>query len=334
MNTIISSFLNISRYLISRRRPGIYNRNLDKCKINFDIQGQNAGDYIKDILSKDKPCMISRLGSTELDTILVYLNIIDKSSLLLKSIKYINGDFGWFWWDESVEKKIINLSGFFPADETNLNRFCELMIRDIKNIDVLGSWLEAEEEFAKLLPNTINATRVSLKDLEPYRHERPWSAALEGKTVLVIYPFEESIKQQYKKRHLLFADSKVLPEFELKTIPAVQSIAGNSVDFPTWFDALNFMCDRISNIDFDIAVIGAGAYGLPLAAFVKNIGKKSIHLGGGTQILFGIRGARWDERPYYQELFNEHWVHPLPSEKPATVNNFVQSHGTENGCYW
>lgn len=334
MDQIITSCLNITRYLIAKRRPGISNKSLERCQLYFDYQGQEAGHQIKTLLLKDKPCMISRLGSTELDIILTYLNIADKSSVWLKSLRYINGDSGWFWWDKLVKEKITNLSGFFPSTETNLNRFCELMIHDIKNIDLLGSWVEAEQQFSQILPNAINAIKVPLADLEPYRHEQPWSATLEGKTVLVIHPFEESIKEQYKKRHLLFSNSKVLPDFELKTMKAVQSIGGNPVEFATWFDALSFMCDQISNINFDITIIGAGAYGLPLAAYVKKIGKKAIHLGGGTQILFGIRGARWDERPFYQKLFNEHWIRPLSSEKPPTVNNFVQYHGSENGCYW
>ena len=77
-----------------------------------------------------------------------------------------------------------------------------------------------------------------------------------------------------------------------------------------------------------MAIIGAGAYGLPLAAHVKRLGKKAVHLGGATQILFGIRGKRWDEMPFFQKLYNEHWVRPLPSEVPKDYQR------VEGGCYW
>jgi len=43
---------------------------------------------------------------------------------------------------------------------------------------------------------------------------------------------------------------------------------------------------------FDIAIIGAGTYGLLLATYVKNPGQKSIHLGGAVQTLFGIKRGR------------------------------------------
>lgn len=42
------------------------------------------------------------------------------------------------------------------------------------------------------------------------------------------------------------------------------------------------MEDKIKQIDFDVCIIGCGAYGLPLAAFVKRMGKQAIHLAGGT----------------------------------------------------
>jgi len=106
----------------------------------------------------------------------------------------------------------------------------------------------------------------------------------------------ESIKKQYaEKRSLLFASPDVLPEFRLETLKAVQSIAGSKVAFDTWFDAYDDMCGEIEKIDFDVCLVGAGAYGLPLASFAKRLGKKAIHMGGITQILFGIK--RRDGKP-------------------------------------
>ena len=55
---------------------------------------------------------------------------------------------------------------------------------------------------------------------------------------------------------------------------------------------------------------------------------KGIHMGGATQILFGIRGSRWDRMPFFQQLYNEYWIRPLAQETPA---NFKK---VERGCYW
>lgn len=49
---------------------------------------------------------------------------------------------------------------------------------------------------------------------------------------------------------------------------AVQSLGGSN-DFATWIDAFEYMKNKISTIDFDIALLGCGAYGMPLGLSLK-----------------------------------------------------------------
>ncbi|APB33229.1 hypothetical protein GlitD10_0911 [Gloeomargarita lithophora Alchichica-D10] len=292
----------------------------------LDYSGQAASNVIKSKILAPEPFMIGRFGGTEMTSLMYYHNIQREPRFPMeKSVSYVMGLTRPFWWDKMIKYKIQYLSGFFPATPEYLERFCEQMLQDIKEIDILGSWLPEEQILRHRMSQAIT---VKLQDLEPYYHEHPWSEALQGKTVLVIHPFAKTIEQQYQKRELLFQNPDILPEFTLKTLKSVQSIAGNNCDFPDWFAALEWMIQQISNIQFDIAIIGAGAYGLPLAAQVKRLGKKGIHLGGATQILFGIRGKRWDDDPFFQKLFNDHWVRPLSTEVPG---NFQV---VEGGCYW
>jgi ketopantoate reductase len=86
------------------------------------------------------------------------------------------------------------------------------------------------------------------------------------------------------------------------------------------------MENEISKIDFDIAIIGCGAYGLPLAAHVKRMGKKVVHMGGATQLLFGIKGKRWEDSNF--KFINKYWVRPLEEEKPKDHKK------VEDSCYW
>lgn len=76
-----------------------------------------------------------------------------------------------------------------------------------------------------------------------------------------------------------------------------------------------------------MALIGCGAYGFPLAAHIKKMGKQAVHLGGVLQILFGIKGRRWDESDTHL-MYNENWVYPDRSEIPAGADK------VENACYW
>lgn len=323
-NKSIIYFLKIIRKIYSKSEQ-IFNRN-EVSKLAIDCSGQMASDLIKNKLNDDRPCMICRLGTSELNATIRHYNMIRKSKFLFeKSINYILGNVSGFWWDESIEMGLGNNAGFFPITNQSLEAFSNRMIKDINNIDILGSWIKEEREIFDFMKQALI---IKLADLEPYYHSNPWTEALEGKVILVIHPFEDSIQMQYAKRKLLFKDPRILPEFELKTLKSIQSISGNNTVFTTWFDALDWMCEKITDIEFDIAIIGAGAYGLPLASHIKNLGKKSIHLGGATQILFGIKGNRWDSHPFIKELYNQHWVRPLPSEIP---NNYQS---VEGGCYW
>jgi hypothetical protein len=220
-----------------------------------------------------------------------------------------------------------NNTGFFPATSENIIKFSDLMIKAIQNVDILGVMLRPDEmRFKDDLKKSI---KIDLIDIEPYCHADPWSKILAHKNVLVIHPFSKTIKSQYEKSgDKLFKDKQVLPEFNLKTLTAVQSIAHTSTSYKDWFEALYDMQEKIAKIEFDVAIIGCGAYGFPLASFIKDQGKQAIHMGGATQILFGIKGQRWDSREFYASLYNEYWVRPSEDETPKNFQN------VEAGCYW
>lgn len=223
-----------------------------------------------------------------------------------------------------VYKHLHTNAGFFPVNEDAINRFGRLMIESMGQVDILASWRPEELFFKKSLKRS---TRISLGDLGPTVSEGySWSSILKGKRILVIHPFAQSVERQYcENREKLFANPDILPEFaSLQTVTAVQTIAGDTAGFKSWFDALEYMENEISKKDFDIAMIGCGAYGFPLASFVKSIGKKAVHIGGPLQLFFGIKGKRWDN----SSLYNEYWVSPSISERPNGLDN------VEGGCYW
>lgn len=286
---------------------------------------QAASDLIRERLAGDTPTMVARFGSTELACILNHLAVERRASTFRKSIDYIRGRDEAFWWNPATTLAMCVNSGFFPRDPKRLARYAELTLADLPQLDVLGSWLPGE----RLLGDRLTAVaKVHLRDLVPYFHRDPWSEVLEGRTVLVIHPFERSIREQYVRRRELFADPRVLPDFELKTLRAVQSLAGTKTPFADWFEAYESMCERIDAIDFDVAIIGCGAYGFPLAAHVKRLGKHAVHLGGATQYLFGIRAKAADDNPKMRALYTDAWVRPRDDERPA---NYLD---VEGGRYW
>lgn len=303
-----------------------------------DCDRQSSNDKIYELLASGKPCMIARFGTVEINCITNYLCVHSDKSYWGRIIDFIKDNTHTPWWYDKIFSHLSNNAGVINANQEVAEKFSERYIQDIPEIDLLA----CHQYYEKFMPLRDDIQRVQLEMLYPFFVERPWTRILKGKKVLVVHPFVDTIRSQYQKRELLFSNPDVLPEFELKTLKAVQTIAGTKSEFASWFDALKYMEDEIDKIDFDIAIIGCGAYGLPLAAHVKRIGKQAVHIAGGTQLLFGILGKRWTEqyqgslhyRPGiiisldYHPLFNEYWVSPSRHEKPKG------SEKVEGGCYW
>lgn len=280
------------------------------------LDAKNINQYMYEKISDGLPFMAARFGSTEL------LNM--RSYDFPFRGKY-SRDFHF--------NHLCEWSGFFPQDFSLLESFVKLEKQSASEVDIMAIWFHAFEDYyiKKLMRKDIKCTY--LLNFEPWSApECPWSAALQSKKVLVIHPFAETIQAQYKKRENIFPGTDILPEFELKTLKAVQTLAGNKDDrFATWFDALEWMYQEAMKIEFDVAIIGCGAYGMPLASMIKQAGKQAIHLAGATQLLFGIRGKRWDTDPafeYVRKWYNDDWVYPGQQDKIKNGNK------VENACYW
>lgn len=294
-----------------------------------------ASQIIYDKLMEDEPCMIARLGSNELTAMVNYLGVKNNDSNLFR---FISGKSIQWWWNKKNFMLMRNVAGFFPNTPDKISRFCELMFEEIKEVDILGSWVPQESFFENSM---YKAKKVHLRLLEPFWAADPWTKALIGKKVLLVHPFANSAVSQYEKRKFLFINPALLPEFTLIPLKSVQSNGDEEGGglFTDWFEALNYMKTEIDKIDYDFCLIGCGAYGLPLAAHVKRMGKKAIHLGGALQLLFGIRGRRWDDPNYgvkewgipygsYSNLVNEYWIRPGEEEKVKNVQS------VEGACYW
>lgn len=277
---------------------------------------------IIDALANKSELMMGRFGACEHDALVSTL-LYDKGILTNQTKFY---------------KKLCNNAGFFSFSShdinTDLERFSEVYLSATSQCDIFGVWsgkLGFEEYFLKKYAQQ-DITLTQMGFFGPNIHEEvPFTYALKETNVLVIHPFAQTIKSQYQKYDKLFTNKKILPKFNIKTFKAIQT-AGGEIDhrFKDWFEALEWMGDEISKIDFDIALIGCGAYGFPLAARIKQMGKIAIHCGGNLQLLFGIKGKRWEiEQPEIgKELFNKYWVYP---SKEETISNASK---IEGGCYW
>ena len=269
------------------------------------VKAVDGNEYIKNKIISGKPFIASKMGGVEQYIIL----------------SKINGDYN------PVRGMASTNAGVTPPDDDTLNYFSEKYINALGKVDILGHMPSAHEQQI-ILKYAPQSKFSELRLLEPFYFENPWSEALKGKKVLVIHPFETTILKQFEKRIHIFNNYKILPKFTLLTIKAEQTNGGGTGNNKSFRDSMELMENKIKDYDFDVALIGCGAYGLPLAAYCKDMGKQAIHIGGGLQILFGIKGKRWDVHPEISAMYNKHWVRPMDEEK--TIN----FHAIEGGTYW
>lgn len=326
----------VSIFLLKCLRHGYARLFSTPTKERYPVIGiEESNDLIYNTLSSNEPCMIARYGATELTCILNYLAIQKQDKNI---IKYIKGETGDWWWNIKIMEQMQRWSGFFPPSEDNLTRFSEEMLRDSCDMDILAVFQDTIRGVPSVKPYLKNDIKfIPLVSLDSFLFNMPWTRCLKGRKILIVHPYAKLIEMQYTKREILFPNPEVLPAFELRTVEAVQSLGGVNHGFKDWFEALEWMKNEMDKAPYDIALIGCGAYGLPLAAHAKRTGHMAVHIGGSLQLLFGIKGKRWEEpymaahykmppNSYIDIMNNPNWVRPYQYITEEIKN-------VEGGCY-
>lgn len=279
------------------------------------LSHHDGNEYLRNAIALGSPFMFGRIGNCELG--------------ICNQVLYKKSGFC-----QSIDMQAISRSsncGFFANKEQDVYTFYDEMMESLEESDMVGLFfpggLPEDYYIHRYCKQNVVLTHGNIMDF--WRHEKPFTSELKGKKVLVISPFAELIESQYERRERLFDNPYVLPEFNLRTVKAIQSIMGNrDPRANSWYDGIEFMYSEAMKRDFDVALLGCGSYGTPLAKRLKESGKVSIYMGGVLQMLFGIRGKRWDDIPEAKSLYNEFWVSPDGKFKPRSADE------CEDGCYW
>ena len=290
------------------------------------LEGSNAFSKVRDELVGPGPAAIGKLGTIELE--LAYYRF--KTKREQRPIP------------EQLLVPLCRNAGMFPPTQETALKMADELLKSLLFFTITSPWWSIPQSIE--LYNTLSrsANFVTLQALECFLSPDPnhwWTAAIPSNTkVLIISPFSSSIERQIPNLDKIWAARPGLwnPTIQFKTIKFPLSYGTQSQEIQKemtdrWSDSLGLLAwvkEQMDSIDYDIVMIGAGIYSLPLMAFAKQRGKKAIHLGGSTQLFFGIRGGRWDTMAEFQPLFNEHWIRPALDERPV---NYAS---VEKGCYW
>lgn len=260
------------------------------------ITNEEFNDMIKQRIQSGSPFFCCRYGNSEwtacFTALLKQEGIIDQIS------------------EENLHKLKSGPGVFPPCDEMYL-AFAQKYTKAMESADLNAYWGSVlMEEYLIEKYQRKDCLQYAMRALEPFQYDEPWTLVLKGKKVLVVHPFAEIVESQYKRRHEIFPHKEILPEFEMHVVKAIQSSGETYPEgYSNWCDALDSVYRNCMEKDFDVALLSCGSYAVPLGAMLKQAGKQVIVPGGMLQLMFGIKGTRWEQsRPDIVAMYNDAWI--------------------------
>lgn len=280
----------------------------------------DGSEHISRTLLQDKPCLIGRNGTIE-------IQVLSTGAHQL-----------------ALRQKLELHAGVFPSTEESVEAWIRAYKAALNAIDeepLVAGWYApmklAEERLLK--QSCLSDLYIPLRSLEPYYVEPHlrWTHRLEGKKVAVVSSFAKTIREQLRHRDSIWVDEvdSLLPAttewipIQTGYSPALaQGRATWPVSVKNWQDAIHYMKEQVMRSGAKICLIGCGGLGMILGAELKRAGLQCLVLGGATQVLFGIKGRRWETHEVISKFWNEAWVWPSRDETPGGAASI------EGGCYW
>jgi len=266
---------------------------------------------IKDALYNDEGVLIGRNGTIELEQMISYNQY--KCSVLEMN------------------------AGIFS--QMVIPKWRDMSIDATKEADILATgWYEplklVEQEALKKW--NCKAIQIPLRSLEPYYvpFEERWTNLLKGHTVSVVSCFTETMRAQLENLDKLFPSDVFPSDIKWNWVQTGHPprLAKGINEWPSHItnsiDAVDWIVSKVVEQGSRFALIGCGGIGMLVALKLKERGVISIVLGGAIQVLFGIKGKRWENHSVISKFWNEFWVSPSEAETP------VGSSAIEGGCYW
>ncbi len=232
-------------------------------------------------------------------------------------------------------------AGVFPLEETSLVDWFKGYFDASLSADVLGAaWYKplAKSEWNMISELNPKCIKIPLRSIEPY-YCKPvdhWTRILEGRNVTVVSSFTSTMQKQLEYKAQIWPSSydSLLPMANWSFVRSYYApvLAKGRAEWPSgiksWSDAVTYMEAEVLKTKPEIVLIGCGGLGMILGHRLKKKGIVAVVLGGAIQVLFGIRGKRWENHPVISSFWNSDWLKPNVMEVPKGAE------AVEGGCYW
>lgn len=280
---------------------------------------------IQQCLKENKGLLVGRFGTIELECLLVGKEIRPEQITILE-----------------------RNAGIFPTTPTSISLWQEEYTKAVQQSDFLATgWYAPLEKAEERLLQRFRweGYPVKLRCLEPYYVDPcyRWTSELEGQDVCVVSSFADSMEKQVKEnREKIWKENHVdslLPPLTrwhfIKTGYSPILAQGRATwmdaldtDVSSWHEAVDKLEANILATGAKVVLLGCGGLAMVLGQRLKAKGKICIVMGGAIQVLFGIRGKRWEHHSIISHFWNDAWSWPSLDETPAGANE------VEGACYW
>jgi hypothetical protein len=242
----------------------------------------------------------------------------------------------------SAMKQTLELNaGVFPKSTESIHDWYKEYKHAVEEASILvtgwyGIYGKEELEYTNAICSS-SVKYIPLRSLEPYYciKDSVWTRVLEGQRVTVVSSFADSMKKQIEYSDLIWSHKSILPkttEWSFVRSFYGPETAKHTCQWPehiqSWKDAVDSLENDVLNTNPRIVLIGCGGLAMPLAWRLKQKGCIVVVLGGAIQIMFGIKGRRWDNHPVISRFYTADWIYPSIEEIPGGALEI------EGGCYW
>ena len=251
---------------------------------------------IVDALNSNKPLSVVRMGNVE-------------ATQMLKK-------------DNEIYGQMATNAGFFGSKEElkvwKKKMYCALLNCDL-NLRVVScpSFYVCDDVL-----NNLQLFCPTLPYIEDIEFWKSLIINLNTNNLCFVSYFSEEMKERapmIKKK--IFTDKKTEwhdtnPSL-WKFVYSENTIKGNEPKDLSYTEVYNDLLKRCLDADAQIYFLACGCYGMPLCDDLKKHGKKAVYVGGFLQLLFGLKGSRWDSRELVNQYYNKHWKYPSKIPKNA-----------------
>jgi hypothetical protein len=286
--------------------------------INFD-HNYLLFDYIKS--KGDQPFIIPRVAGVENNT--AYRVTVDS--------------------EEDLRFNIMkNNAGVQITSRESCKKYAEAYFNAFENCDIYSGWdknrgdnvyggiIDSQNYIQDKYPNKIKVWAESCLDVFNYiNYDKVWTEALEGKRILVISSFIESIREKEPIFNKIYNKDIFINNTFIYIKPP--SLSGDSPS-EEWDIELKKFCTELDSIkdQYDVALVSCGGLGNLVCDHIYNSGKSAIYVGGVLSVWFGVYNRRMlEEKSSMLRMYlNKNWSRPKISERPLGWDK------VEKGCYW